>query len=343
MDYVDAFGDVIYREKAETEWPEVLILDALPQHEKATMAGGAKKKGGQRAFSILGAYGYRNGKGKLWRLGVYGAEDAYEWERFLRTMPGKPRWVVCDQAGAIARAVRLVWPEATIYNCEWHITHAGLRWVHPKQLGDRYREIVGLVKGCTEGQAELDALGAALASLPAVPPSLQRWYDRQRRKLPELWARRQPDMPRGSGPLEERLDELNRKLGKRRRFRFRNLGRLERLLAFMLLELNRVADERYYAKIIQDYLEDHGGTVRSVLAEWRALADRRSSGSSVRELARQSRIRIAREKALAAHRQINRRIERAWRAEQRRLARRQIRPASSAGLARRQVARPPAA
>ncbi len=328
MNYLDAFGDEIYSRYAETEWPEVLILDALPQHEKDTMSGGAKKKGGRRAFSILAAYGYRDGKGKLWRLGVYGAEDAYEWESFLRTMPGTPRWVVCDQAGAIARAVRLVWPEATIYNCEWHITHAGLRWVQPKQLGERYREIVGLVKGCVEGQAELDALGAALTSLPAVPSSLQRWYDRQRRKLPELWAKRQPDMPSGSGPLEERLDELNRMLGKRRRFRFRNLGRLERLLSLMLVELNRAADERDYARIIRDYLVAHGGTIHAVLADWRALADRRGSGSSVRELARRSRIRIERERALAEHRKINRRIERAWRAEQRRLARAQPRKAA---------------
>jgi hypothetical protein len=176
---------------------------------------------------------------------------------------------------------------------------------------------------CTEGQTELDALGAALATLPAVPPSLQRWYDRQCRRLPELWAKRQPDMPRGSGSLEERLVELNRMLGGRRRFRFRNLGRLERLLGLMLLELNRAADERDYARIIRDYLVAHGGTIHAVLANWRGLADLRSSGSSVRELARQSRVRIAREKALAEHRKINRQMERAWRAEQRRLARQQ--------------------
>ena len=103
-------------------------------------------------------------------------------------------------------------------------------------------------------------------------------------------------MPRGSGPLEERLDELNRKLGRRRRFRFRNLGRLERLLGLMLVELNRAADERDYARIIRDYLVAHGGTIHAVLADWRALADRRGSGSSVRELARRSRIRIERER-----------------------------------------------
>lgn len=327
MNYLDAFGDEIYSRRAETSWPEALILDALPQHETDTMTGGAKKKGGRRAFSILAAYGIREGKGKLWRLGVYGAEDAYEWERFLRTMPGEVRWVVCDQAGAIAKAARAVWPGVVIYNCEWHISQAGLRWVRPTQLGDRYAEIVKLVEACTQGPDELDALGAALATLPEIPPSLARWYERQRRKLPELWAKRQPGLPRGSGPLEERLDRLNTMLGERRS-RFRNLGRLERLLGLMLLELNRTADEREYATIIHDSLEAHGGSVRAALKHWRALADPRRFGSSIRELTKQAEERIACEKALAEHRTINRRIERAWRARQRRMA--EHRPARAA-------------
>ena len=183
MNYLDAFGDEIYSRYAETEWPEVLDLDALPQHEKDTMSGGAKKKGGRRAFSILAAYGYRNGKGKLWRRGCMGPRTPTSGSASCARCPARRAgWSATRPGPSLALCAGVA--EATIYNCEWHITHAGLRWVHPKQLGERYREIVGLVKGCVEGQAELDALGAALTSLPAVPASLQRWYDRQRRKLP---------------------------------------------------------------------------------------------------------------------------------------------------------------
>lgn len=64
-------------------------------------------------------------------------------------------------------------------------------------------------------------------------------------------------------------------LGGRRRFRFRNLGRLERLLGLMLLELNRTADERAYARIIRDSLASNGGSVRVAVQRWRALADAR--------------------------------------------------------------------
>lgn len=320
MNYLDAFGDEIYARSAETSWPEALVLDALPQHEKDTHPGGAKKKGGRRAFSVLAAYGYREGKGKLWRLGVYGAEDAYEWERFLRTMPGQVGWVVCDQGGAIATAVKRVWPEAVIYSCEWHIATSGLRWVRPKELGDRYSEIVELVKGCTPGQAELDALGAALASLLVIPPALERWYVRQRRQLPALWAKRQPGMPRGTGALEHCLDRIGQALDQRR-LRFRNLGRLERLLAMLLLHLNGEAGERRYASIIHDHLLRHGGWSASAVGRWRSLADPKTTGSSLRELVKQARLRQGREKALAAHRRINARAAAAWHRRQPREAR----------------------
>ncbi len=62
-------------------------------------------------------------------------------------MPGQVGWVVCDQAGAAAIAVRRVWPAAVIYSCEWHIATSGLRWVRPKEFGDRHAEIVALVRG----------------------------------------------------------------------------------------------------------------------------------------------------------------------------------------------------
>lgn len=134
-------------------------------------------------------------------------------------------------------------------------------------------------------------------------------------------------MPRGSGPLEDRLDRLNGMLGGRRRFRFRNFGRLERLLGLMLLELNRTADERAYARIIRDSLASNGGSVRAAVQRWRALADPLGAGSSVRELTKRAEQRIAREKALGEHRKINRRIERAWRAEQRKAKQRRRRAA----------------
>lgn len=71
-----------------------------------------------------------------------------------------------------------------------------------------------------------------MAQLADVPPRFEKRLRRQRKALPRLWARRIPGMPYGSGPLEEALDEINRSI-RHRRFRFRNLGRLERVLAMM--------------------------------------------------------------------------------------------------------------
>jgi hypothetical protein len=157
MNYLDAFGDEIYSRYAETEWPEAVILDASPQREKDIKESGAKKQGGKRVFAILGAYGYPNGLtggGKLWRLAAPGAEDQVEWERFLTSMPGQPRWVVCDGSSAIANAVRAVWRGTVIYNCEWHIAHSGEEKLRPAELGGRYSDLVRLVRRSVMGPAE---------------------------------------------------------------------------------------------------------------------------------------------------------------------------------------------
>ncbi|HEX7613584.1 MAG TPA: hypothetical protein VF371_12495 [Candidatus Limnocylindrales bacterium] len=149
----------------------------------------------------------------------------------------------------------------------------------------------------------------AVATLPAVPRRLDRWMRTQRRSLPRLWRRRVEDMSCGSGPLEQAFEEINRSF-RHRRFRFRNLGRLERVPATMLLAHNKVADERRYAKIIGDYLERQGLGLGASVGRWRNLADPKGTGSSVRELARQAAQRIAREKALTTQRQADARARR---------------------------------
>jgi hypothetical protein len=190
--------------------------------------------------------------GNLWRLAVYGAEDQYEWERFLRSMPGEPQWAVCDGSSAIANAVRAVWPGAIIYNCEWHIARSGTEKLRPSDPGDAYQLLLGLVKRSAQGPDPWADLERAVAQVPDVRPRFEKWLRRQRKALPLLWARRIDDMPYSSGPLEEAFDEINRSIP-HRRFRLRNLGRLECVLAMMPLHQNHVVDERRYVAIITDY------------------------------------------------------------------------------------------
>jgi hypothetical protein len=163
------------------------------------------------------------------------------------------------------------------------------------------------VKRSAQGPDEWADLERAVARLPDVPPRLEKWLRRQRKALPRLWARRIAGMPYGSGPLEEVFDEINRSI-RHRRFRFRNLGRLERVLAMMLLHQNHVADERRYATIITDHLLRCGDEFSALTGRWRRFADPKPTGSSVCELAKQAAVRIRAEEMLSQQRQLNRRI-----------------------------------
>jgi len=192
-----------------------------------------------------------------------------------------------------------------------HIARSGTEKLRPGELGDAYQPLLGLVKRSAQGPDEWTDLERAVAQLPDVPPRFEKWLRRQRKALPRLWERRIDDMPCGSGPLEEALDEINRSI-RHRRFRFRNLGRLERVLAMMLLHQNHVADERRYAAIITDYLLRHGGYFPELMGRWRRYADPKATGSSVRELAKQAALRLQAEKLLTQPRQLHRKLARAW-------------------------------
>lgn len=50
-----------------------------------------------------------------------GGSDGVEWEKVLRSLPGTPTWVVCDDDKGIKWAVHQVWPNAVIHTCEGHL------------------------------------------------------------------------------------------------------------------------------------------------------------------------------------------------------------------------------
>lgn len=313
MNYLDAFGDEIYSRCAETKWPEAVLLDTSPQREKDLKESGAKKQGGKRVFAILGTYGYANGLtggGKLWRLAVHGAEDQVEWERFLTSMPGQPRWAVCDGSSAIANAVRVVWKGTVIYNCEWHIAHSGDEKLRPAELGGRYSVLVRLVRRSVMGPTEWSELEMAVATLPAVPRRLDRWmrtpapraatvmepagcgHALRRRPVGGGVRGDQPLVPSSALPIPQPWSSgtgsCDTAVGARQ-------GR------------RRAAPRRDHQRLL-------GGETNpsDSVGRWRDRADPKGTGSSVREIAKQAAQRIAREKALTAQRQAHNRAAKAF-------------------------------
>lgn len=132
-DWVAAFGPVVCAPVLGVEqWPEVVSLDEV--WFGSTMPTTARRKR-QALWVVWGAYAHPKSRpGYLFRLGCSGVlngEAAADW---LRSVPGRPRVVVCDGTKLWPKAVALAWPPVVdpatgeivadtpvIVPCEWHL------------------------------------------------------------------------------------------------------------------------------------------------------------------------------------------------------------------------------
>ncbi len=276
QDYLATFAPVVLDAFAPPEhWPDAIVLDSKPipftlttRHSDGTITSEPA------TYHLLGIHGYPAGRGsgRPWRMFVAGGADGAEWEKVLRSLPGTPSWVVCDDDKGIKAAVKNLWPNAVIHTCEGH-----LRRLLLDRLAADGQSPTGSFAARASGAladpskwatfvAEANAAGLAHTShwLAGKGPLMRRQF-----------AARQPDRPYSNGAIETVFDTITKRLWTRR-FVFRNRTRLELALRLMLLDQEGTADELRYREAIRKALfADGGQPARSR----RSLDDR--GGSSI--------------------------------------------------------------
>ncbi len=260
-DYVAALGQALVAELMPECWPDAVALDEttfpLPLVERDDEGKVVRKR--EIEFSVLGVTGYPDGSGKglPWRFVVRGGYDSVEWEAALRSMPGEPTWVVCDERRSIRTAVRKVWPNATIYSCEAHIARLGAK----RLLLDGHAPYSDLWWKLQRGVKDEIAWRTfeSEATFAGATHTLA-WIATKRRLMKRQFAIYQEGRPRSGGSLETTLTTLKDRVGDRR-YVVRNLSRLELLLALMALDLREQADERSFTRILRRQLEQNAGTL----------------------------------------------------------------------------------
>ncbi len=71
--------------------------------------------------------------------------EVYPWFYSLKCKGLSPVFITTDGEGNILRAMRLIWPNAKLQRCLYHIQHEGMRWLrsHPKtEAGRELRQIL---------------------------------------------------------------------------------------------------------------------------------------------------------------------------------------------------------
>ena len=72
-------------------------------------------------------------------------KDAYPWFVHLKCQGFNPRFITTDGEQSILRAMKLVWPQARLQRCLYHLQHEGMRWLrtYPKtEVGKALRIIL---------------------------------------------------------------------------------------------------------------------------------------------------------------------------------------------------------
>ena len=138
-DWVAAFGPVVTAPVLEGQsWPSAVALDELPFLSSVPGSRGRAAKAAQ--WVIWGAYAHpgRSAEGGyLFRLGVSGKLNAEAAAAWLRSIPGRPEYVVCDGTKLWPKAVSLAWPPVVdldtgevladtprLLPCRWHLVRS---------------------------------------------------------------------------------------------------------------------------------------------------------------------------------------------------------------------------
>ncbi len=284
-DWVELFAPVVFAPYAPTAWPDegTVVLDHLPFRVRAYRADGRPIPGGVVAFDVFCAMGYQAGRPRLWRLEGFADAGEPNWRAFLRSLPGAPPRIVCDNHSGMVRAVRGAWPDADLYFCEWHLRKALDRLLDKHRKPKADCEAAMALKARTEaaftGKSFFRPFAddARAAGLPRVTRWLDEWqpileaqYDRR-----GFRSTRPVNMPLTTGGLEAISRPIRDALHPRR-YGLKNRERLNRLLMLVQLDANGQASERDYAKQIRLWLEANGGRPA---ATRRAVADRRGAPS----------------------------------------------------------------
>lgn len=147
--YLDHFGQLVLAEIEHEEWPEVLVLDAMPFRRREVVEGDPFSFEQSGNGAVLVALGYTDPlprrrrrrrddedfdptkpvrpkrRPHLWRMKVAGGYDRWSWFDFLSDLGGTPKWIVVDGDAAVRHAIRLRWgsgPGAPIvFSCEGHL------------------------------------------------------------------------------------------------------------------------------------------------------------------------------------------------------------------------------
>lgn len=261
--WVDVLSELVCAEELPRRWPETLLIDS----KNFRICTGPDAGRGFHVFAAMGTEPAAPGRWapapRLWRLEPFARKDQAAWEAFFGALEGAPRVIVSDADNALACAIESVFGDSAPEHrlCEWHLGRKLREHLPDELLNDPRHPISRALGGPFHSTHGWKVLTEAIAEGHADGPSLllaQRWLDRYGNRVAAQVATRDAGGPNSTGPVEQVLREVDRRIGDRVGS-FTNRARMAKLLALMTLDLDGRADGRAWADRLRERLYLAGG------------------------------------------------------------------------------------
>lgn len=263
--WIDVCSEFVCAGELPERWPHTLAVDS--QNFRVRVGPDA-----WRGFHVLAAVGRDQGEpGKwaptprVWRIEPFAHKDQAAWEAFFGALDAAPRVIVSDADGAIEKAIENVFSEAAPEHrqCEWHLGRKLREHLPDAVLADQRHPITRALQDAFHNQPAWTTLAQAIrnehASGEHRPLTLAvNWLDTYGQTAEARIATRDPRGINSTGPVEQILREVDRRIGDRVGS-FTNRARLTKLLNLMTLDLLGRADGRDWADRLRERLYLAGG------------------------------------------------------------------------------------
>jgi len=262
--WVDVCSEFICGGQLPERWPHTIAVDS----QNFRVNSGPNRGRGFHVLAAVGRDQAEPGKWapvpRVWRLEPFARKDLPSWRAFFGALEGTPQVIVSDADNALALAIESLYGDSVEHRqCEWHLGRKLRQHLPDEILANRAHPISLALPDAFHSPKAWDRLETAIRAEHTTgehrPLGLAiKWLESYGQIARDQIPTREPNGLNSTGPVEQILREVDRRIGDRVGS-FTNRARLAKLLNLMTLDLLGKADGRAWADRLRERLYLAGG------------------------------------------------------------------------------------
>ena len=303
--YLDTLAPIILAEFPSPAWPKVISVDQTPLRSRQFVRGAWRAGNEKTGFITVAMDQTPYGRAVPVLIAFTGGKDTRSWRSFFTQLNGFPEWIVSDDDAGLRKFME-EHPETTHFRCEYHLQQNAKAAAKKDGVGEweqikrsrksdkergvfadaedltkawRVSELYVAIERCQRSATMWARLKKLAGKLPVGKDELRRWISANEALIVKQRAlhRANPSHCTATGAVEHVVNWISDAIDGRRSS-FKNLQRLNTVLALMRMHHAGLASERAYTAILRRHFEDAD---RAHPIDWRANLDASDTKPSI--------------------------------------------------------------